>query len=451
VKARKLLWTEGLFITQHHLQQLDRYHESLLGGRFQAALPYAWGISELEIDERALTNGQVSVKYVTGFFSNGTQLAGGRGGDDPPPAREIGNAFPANLSNLPVYVAMPHESEAAANVDLEAKPGSPLRFVRQTTRVVDYNTGAGDHEVQVVRPNVRILLGDEQLESYERVQIAELVRTQAGQVMLRDTYVPPVLKIGASPFVMAGCRRVLTALVARQRSLAASRRQRSAAQIDFQASDAAKFWLLNVLNESIPTFSHMVDAGSVSPEFAYLALASVIGKLCTFAVDADPTQIPKYNYLALGDTFEPMFARALSLLDAVIKERYVEIPLQRRDDGMYLGRIEDANLLRYEYFVSASGTLAETELRDRLPRLSKIASWGQIGSLLNSAVNGARIDLEYRPPGALPVKPGVVFFRLQKTPEYWPDIQGTGTIAIYHPLPKESVGLALYAVDPQNL
>ncbi|MGC4068825.1 MAG: type VI secretion system baseplate subunit TssK [Polyangiaceae bacterium] len=79
----------------------------------------------------------------------------------------------------------------------------------------------------------------------------------------------------------------------------------------------------------------------------------------------------------------------------------------------------------------------------------KIASWSQIGPLLSSAVNGVRLELEYRPPGALPVKPGVVFFRVQRTPDFWPDIQGTGTIALYHPL-GAGVELALYAVDAQS-
>ena len=35
---RKLVWTEGLFITQHHFQQLDRYHEELLAERMRAGL-----------------------------------------------------------------------------------------------------------------------------------------------------------------------------------------------------------------------------------------------------------------------------------------------------------------------------------------------------------------------------------------------------------------------------
>jgi type VI secretion system protein ImpJ len=149
--------------------------------------------------------------------------------------------------------------------------------------------------------------------------------------------------------------------------------------------------------------------------------------------------------------FAPMFERAHKLLDAVIAERYVQINLTKREDGMYLGKIEDPQVLRYEFFLAAQGSVPESQIRDRLPKLSKIASWNHISSILNSAVNGAKLDLEYRPPGALPVKPGVIFFKVIRTPEYWNDIAGTGTIAIYQPMEPSSMNLSLYAVDPANL
>ena len=125
--------------------------------------------------------------------------------------------------------------------------------------------------------------------------------------------------------------------------------------------------------------------------------------------------------------------------------------LTKREDGMYLGKIEDPQVLRYEFFLAAQGSVPESQIRDRLPKLSKIASWNHISSILNSAVNGAKLDLEYRPPGALPVKPGVIFFKVIRTPEYWNDIAGTGTIAIYQPMEPSSMNLSLYAVDPANL
>ena len=450
MRTRKPVWSEGLFITQHHMQQADAYHESLVAGALRSLSPFYFGISELSLDERALVNGQVVVRRLSAVLPDTSQLSIGPDSDVELVTRDLGSAFAANRPNLPVYVGVRQASESTGNLD-DGDSRRDARFEKRTRRVVDQNDGNQEQEVPWASPAVRILFGDEPRDGYATLQVADLIRSSSGQVILRDTFIPPVTRVAASTFLHSGLRRLLTALIARQRAIASSRRQRSAAQIDFQASDAQKFWLLDVVSGAIPRFSHLVDQGHAHPERAYEALTELVGRLSTFGVDVDPSELPKFDYLSLGDSFEPLFARALSLLDAVIKERFLEIPMRRREDGMYLGRVEDPSVLRYEFFLGVTSVLPEADLRARLPKLSKIASWGQVGAILNSAVNGAKIELEYRPPGALPVKPGVLFFKVQKNPEFWNDIQGTGTLAIYHPLPADSVDVKLYAVDPQNL
>ncbi len=448
---RKLVWTEGLFVTQHHFQQLDRYHEGLLHERLRMAIPYEWGIRDIEVDERALSAGQFKINKLSGVLPDGTMIDIGDNLDDAVAPRPIEQAFTAQMRSLPVFLAIAHETDTSANVDLEQKPGALTRYVRVQANVFDLNSGTGEQGMSWARNNLRILFGDERRDAFDAMQVAELVRSPAGLVVMRETYVPPVVQLRTSPFLHTGFRRVLAAMTARQRSIAESRRQRTAAAVDFQASDAAKFWLLNTLNNFIPLFSHLVDHGTDHPESAYIALGQLIGQLCTFAVDGDPTTIPKFNYLELGDVFEPMFGRALSLINATITERYVQIPLQRREDGMYLGKMEDPQVLRYEFFLAASGSMPEAQVRDRLPKLMKIASWNHIGAILNSAINGARIELEYRPPGALPLKPGLTFFKVSRNPDFWNDIASTGTIALYQPGDQQAIDLALYAVDPANL
>lgn len=451
MKPRKLVWSDGLFVTQHHFQQLDRYHEWLGSERLRAALPYDWGVLDVEVDERALAAEQFKLNRLAVILPDGSPIEVGEAGADAVAPRSFGSLFPAQVKTLDVYVALAHESETMPNVDLDGRSAGSLRYACEQVTVRDFNTGTGEQNLQYARPAATLLFGEERKESFDAVRIAQIARAPTGTPMLREGFVPPCLRVRTSPYLVERFRKLLATMTAKQRSLADSRRQRTAAAVDFQASDAAKFWLLNALNLSIPAVAHIVDHATDHPEHAYLHLAQLIGQLCTFAVEGDPTTIPKFNYLELGDVFDPMFTRAHKLLEAVLAERFVEIPLNKREDGMFLGQITDSNVLRYTFFLAASGSVPEAQIRDRMPKLTKIASWTQIGAILNSAVNGIKLELEYTPPGALPIKPGIVFFKVVRTPDFWNDVAGTGTIAIYQPIDPQGVNLRLYAVDPTNL
>ena len=62
----KVLWTEGLFLQPHHFQQADRHAEALVAGLASRIVPYAWGVSSLEIDDEALKVGQFAIKSAAG-------------------------------------------------------------------------------------------------------------------------------------------------------------------------------------------------------------------------------------------------------------------------------------------------------------------------------------------------------------------------------------------------
>ena len=451
MKPRKPLWTKGLFLAQHHLQAQDRYHERLLATRLESVLPYAWGVVELEIDEAALRAGQVRVVRLDAILPDGTPLVVGEGQlDDVLPARAI-EGFTGK--NLTVCVALARDDGSTAAVDFTGDPAAQNRYLATEARELDAATAKEERPVAWIRHNARLLFGTEPLDRFDALPVAELVRSASGAVVLRDTFIPPVLRVGASRFLADGFRRVLATMIAKQQSLAQSRRLRSASVVDFQAADAAKFWLLHTLNQMIPMIAEIVDKPETPPREAHLSLAQVLGMLGTFDAEADPTTIPKYNHLALGEVFEVMFARVMKLLDTVIAERYVTVPLQVHDRGLYTGEFRDPGALPYDYFLAVSGTgnISEPQIREHVPRLAKIASTARIESLMHSAVSGARIAHEYRVPAALPVKPGVLFFRIEKASDYWREILTTGGVAIYLPIDPTTVQLSLYGTEAQSL
>jgi type VI secretion system protein ImpJ len=447
IHPRKPVWTEGLFMTPQHLQQSDQYHEALLHSRMHAVMSYDWGITGVAFDERALVAGQLKLLKCHGFFPDGTPFFVGDRGEDSVEARPLEGAFPAAIETLDLFLAVPNQRDNHSNVGLDpAKAGPAVRYVAQSTTVADLNTGRNETAVIWAKGNMRLLFGTEARDAFNSVRIGQLVRDRTGAIVVKKSFIPSILHVGASEHLMQGLRRVLSAMVGKQKSLAEGRRMRTASSVDFQASDTAKFWLLHTCNSYIPLVSHIVDHGDAHPEDVFILLGSIIGELCTIDADGDPTTIPKFNYLELTDVFEPMFERAIRMITGVIAENYVVVPLEKREDGMYLGKFEDPKLPRtHELFLEAKGT-DEGTLRERLPRLLKIGSWTQIGYILNAAMPGVRVGIEYRPPGAIPVKPGLVYLRVDQAGDYWNDILGSGTIAIYQPIDPQKVDLRLIAV-----
>jgi type VI secretion system protein ImpJ len=451
IHPRKPIWTEGLFMTPQHLQQSDAYHEAMLQARVHACMAFDWGISDVQFDERALSAGQVKVVKCHGVFPDGTPFLVGERGDDQVEGRPIEGNFPAALDSLDVFLAIPNLRENQANTALDAaKAGPATRYVAEQVSLPDVNTGRNEQLVSWARGNMRLLFGTEPRDAFHTIRLAQLVRDRTGSIVLKDDFIPSLLRVGASPYLMTNLRRVLSGMVGKQKALAEGRRMRSAAAVDFQASDAAKFWMLHTMNSFIPAVSHLVDHGEAHPEDLYLMLGAIIGELCTFSPDGDPTDLPKFNYLELQDVFPPMFQQALHMIGAVLSEQYVVVPLEKRDDGMYLGKFEDPNLPRqHEFFLECKGG-DEATLREKLPKLLKCASWTQIGYILNAAIPGVKSSVEYRPPGAIPVKPGLVYLRVDQAGDYWNDVLNSGTIAIYQPIDPQKVHIRLIGVKTQS-
>ncbi len=449
---RKPVWTEGLFVSQHHFQVQDRYFEGLLRDRMSAVRRFDWGITELEIDERLLQAGQFSLRRLYAVWPDGQVIrCGEQMGDPLPQPRPFDGLLRVDSAPLDVFAAL--TSEGASNVTLSGEASIQQRFTRVTQRVDDFNSGGAPQDVDVAMPNVRLIFGSEPRERVTTLPVAQLVRQADGRIVVRDTFVPPVMNIAAARFLTSGLRRVLGAVTARQRELASARKQRHAASIEFHFTDARRFWLLHTLNARMPLLAHLLDAPRVHPEEVYLQLATLIGELCTFAPDADPATIPKFNYAELGEVFENLFARTIALLSIDSVPVFTEIPLERRPDGMFLGKVPEPRILSQEFFVAIRSSLSEQLMRERVPQLLKVAGWKHISDVVKQARHGVRAEVEWSPSASLPVKPGTCFFRLRREGPFWEEIAKTSTIALYLPADSDwkDTWLAVYAIEPAYL
>ncbi len=440
-------------MSPQHFQQLDLYHETLLDERIAAVTPYAWGVAEIELDERALDAGQVALRSFLGVLPRGTVLRFRSGEPEAPPARAIEHHFPPQREALEVYLAVPLERSGSANYARGELERGRSRYLVETRSVLDTAAPAREEGVEFARRNVQLLFGEEAREDYETLKVAEIIRDRAGKLCFAAPYVPPCLRMNASPFLSDGLRRVLAASVAKRRAVAEELRHRDRSSVEFSSDEVTRYLAMNALSGAIPQLKYLLDASEVAPAQAYWALVQFAGQLSAFSSDEDPATLPTYVHGDLRSTFEPLFARLLVLLGIAVANRVLTIALEARVDGMHIARLQLPELFKpgVRFVLAVQTSVPEHSAYELVPRVGKIASWSEIPRYLNAAVSTVPLAACTRPPREIPVRPGKYYFLVSTDGAVWRSVMHERTIAVHLPPPfdPKSTAVELFAI-PQG-
>ena len=445
----KPMWKEGLFIMPQHLQLLDEYHEQLLDSRMHSLAEYSWGISDLEIDQKELARGMFAIQSCTATMPDGLQVKVGGDQQLQGVMAMTSGSLIGGGQTVEVYLAVPSsESRGTANY---AGDGSAAgtRFIHGVETLSDNYGSSQDADVDNLRPNVQVLLGHENRQSYVHIKLAELSLAESAALVVSDRYIPPCTKIRSSPALMERLSRMVAAMGAKQKNLSERYGGRVGNMLEFGAADMATFWYMHTLNTWLPIFMHYGKIGHVHPEQLYLTMASFAGQLTSFEAGETPEDLPDFQYLDLAQTFFPLFDRIMTLLGTVVSSRYITIPLEQPQAGLFWNqKIEDPQILRtHTLYLLAGGDVGEKSLKQELPHYLKIASCDQIANVVQAALPGVLHEVDLSPPAAIPIRSHMLYLRLSKEGQFWDNVLHAQNIAIYQPISPDKIKLELIAVE----
>ena len=427
----RVIWREGMLISPQHLQQQEMFEAQTLHERLAAATPLSWGVQRVEFDAGALKSGRLELTRFAGIMPDGLDLRG----ELKPPSRTVGDHFPTTAKSLEVHIGLPKLREGVSNfhaVDDEWRG----RYQVNTRPISDISMNKNTRDIDLGSPAPVLLFGSEKDEDHVKLKVAELVRDEDGSFMLSESYIPPCLAIEASPVILEGLRELLSLSAVKQRALTATRRQRDEASIEYAANDVTRYLLLNAINSGIPLLRHVAEEPASSPLTTYLVLLSYAGGLSSFTGEIDPTTFPRFTYLDLRACFLPMFEHIKTMLGAAIKDQSIPIPLEAREDGMWIGRLSEQRMVDCrDWVLAVEADSPEQTVANKLPQLSKMSSWKQISHIVKSATPGVPLQPTHRPPPEIAIRPGRVYFVIKKDDQYWRDVLAERTIAVYVPPP----------------
>ncbi|MBV8818303.1 MAG: type VI secretion system baseplate subunit TssK, partial [Acidobacteriaceae bacterium] len=337
-----VVWSEGMYLGPHQFQVQGRYFEDSIHFATTSLWFGTFGLSSIQMDVDALRNGTVSVIHARGLLPDGMPFQM-PDPDSTPSPRAIAELFPPTADSLNVLLGIPVRKPQGPNCAMNPS-GNGLRYVAEMRTFPDENTGADELPVRIGRKNIRLVLDTEAWEGLVVVPIARVRRDGSGHFMYDPEFVPPCLQISASEKLMLLTRRLIEILETKSVTLARTAAARSPSG-DFSTREIANFWLLHAVNSALAPLRHLWVAKRGHPEELYLELARLAGALCTFALDSNPSTLPLYDHMQLGECFEALDRHIRVHLEMVVPTNCVTIPLRKIADYFYEGDIEDTRVL----------------------------------------------------------------------------------------------------------
>ena len=420
----KVVWTEGMFLRPQHFQQQDRYLEALLQRRCADLRPYDWGISELSLDQDALSLGKIAIARCEAVLPDGSPLR--IPDDDTPP---VPLDVEEDWHEMDVVLTLPLKRPGAIEVDRAEGVESVARYRTVEYEVRDHNAGFDNRvDIEIGQRRLRLLPKQDDLSAYASIGIARIIEKRSDQkVILDEHFIPPCLDCRAVAQLSGFISEILGLLNQRGDALAG----RVTASGRGGVAEIADFLLLQVVNRFQPLFAHLAEMNTLHPETFYQHALMLAGELATFtAMGKRPAGFPVYDHDDLKTTFAPLIDAIRQALSMVLEQTAIQLPLQERKYNIHVSPITDRSLLGDAMFVLAvRADIAPDMLLKDFPRHARIGPVEHIRQLVNAALAG----IELRPlpvaPRQIPFHTGTSYFELNKSGEHWQRMAESGGFA----------------------
>lgn len=442
----RVVWSEGMHLAQHHFQAQSRYFENLATFALRSLFFEPWGLAAMKLDDEALLNGTVSLTQASGIMPDGLTFSFP---EDPRPAAvDVHEAFSPTQESQLLYLAVPQYRPGGAN----AGPGA--RYATGTLEVPDEATGEDLRAVSVASGNFRLLLEGAPTEGLVLLPLARVRRDGSGHFVYDPEYVPPCLRIGASPRLLTLLERIIDIADARADTLRAERAATSAgagAGAGQASKELASFWLSHALHSSLPRLRGLLAARSCHPEQLFSELSRLAGALCTFALGSTPRTLPSYDHSNSGQAFSDLERHILEHLEVVLPTRAITVPLRSAaEEFYYVATVPDDRWYTGgRWLLAARSSVGTAELAERVPRLVKVCSAEHIAKLVARAYPALTIEPIVTPPAAISPRFDTQYFRIQQAGPCWDLIRQTHEIGAYVPaaIPDAELELCIMLED----
>ncbi|HEX4503765.1 MAG TPA: type VI secretion system baseplate subunit TssK [Scandinavium sp.] len=443
MKTEQPLWGRGQMVSPQHFQQQAAYAAWTVECIAQMGLSQPWGMIDATFEPDALKLGRLQARHLQVRFRDGTLIDTDNADALPPVLSLEGESH-----EVVVVLALPLLRANGGNC---LKPDEvaerPVRY-RQRWRDVRNSVGEDTRQIAVMQPELTLRFAHQANGDYLTCPVARLHQDSQGVWALDDTFLPPLLTVQSSRWLVTQLEQLMTQLRARLTRLMAMRRESNERMADFAVADVSLFWLLNALNSAEPVLGQYQRNLQSPPERLYPELARLAGSLLTFSLDHQVSAIPAYQHEQLNAAFPQLFDLLGDLLEASLPSRVVSIELEH-DARLHFwqARLHDPRLREgADYYLSVRSPMPVAQLQEQFPRQCKVGSPDHVRGIVNSSKLGVPLKPLRHVPAAIPLRLENQYFSLDVSHPLAAEMLQSGSCMFYVPGMLGEPELELFAV-----
>ncbi len=420
----KPYWPRTLQLMPVHLQARDAYVEDLLQLRTETSTPARDRVISFKTDDEAWQRGVMAFTSLSVLFPSGLLVT----------IREplVRDGTTLSRGAASVFVGVPKVVLRGPNV---VPAGTPAGAVRYS---IDGRPGE-----PALKAQIRILFKGERTEDMEVVGLGRVERN-GSRLQWQAGAVPTVLRVRGSPVLQSGLERLVGAMDHRRAELLQLRTDHPFRLAEAPEAELPALHLLALIQRYLPLLREQAVRPSVSPKELYAILVALHGALSS--AGSDERLPPPYEHELLSASLPQLFREIQTLIDESARDRTTVLPFERVDGSTFRLTFNRAALVGKRPFLVATGA-DEAFLRDRIPSLLKMASPSAMPPLLQSALRGVSIAVEFEPAYSIPRRADLITYRLDVRDPLWLDIEDRGAVLLYVPQAAPTLSFVLYGIE----
>ncbi len=421
-----LSWTEGIFLRPHHFQQAQLEHAAARASDRALALPYAWGLYRLELDEAALEQFSFSPTKLQAILPGGAEVD--LPGNAQANALDLSAAIRNGAHSITIYAAAAPLREGECNLAEEREYPESRRYAPALREHFDLN--AGGDERPVMHRSLRVLFCTEAdaAPGYEKMPISrlEVLRDSSGKptVLPDREFCAPSLCLSGAPELSKRLGSLCIHLEKIGLNLISSLRNSNMAAPEKQHIRQERMLKAGMLRASLATLQQICSHPSATPFAAYTELCRLSMQLAAFRPLEDYPQPAIYEHLDCMPAFAAVLDAIYRLTSSETAEWCVRVDLQHREDiDARVGSIDAA------WLPSVRAVYVGVDYNSQPRRVADMVEAGDTfkltaASLATSRVRGVRLVEERYPSPLLPTGAKRLWFRAERpeADDIWQDI-----------------------------